>query len=391
MGEDVSEMLEYVPASFKVVRHVRPKLACAACDHIAQAAAPSRPIPRSIAGPALLAHVLVGKFCDHLPLYRQSAIYARSGIALERSTLADWVGECSTLLHPLVEALRRHVLAADKVHADDTPIPVLAPGSGKTKTGRLWTYVRDDRPAGSSDPPAVWFAYSPDRKGEHPQRHLRTFAGILQADAYAGFDALYATGRVVEAACWAHARRKFFEVVKANGSPMAAEAMGQIAKLYAIEAELRGKPPEERRRERQTRARPVLEDFRDWLETQRQRVSRKSDIAEAIGYALNHWTALTRYATDGRVEIDNNAAERALRAVALGRKNFLFSGSDAGGERAAALYSLIGSAKLNDIDPEAYLSTVLTRIAEHPINRIEELLPWRLGQKEAAQPLTEAA
>lgn len=267
LGEDVSEMLEYVPASFKVVRHVRPKLACSACDHIAQAAAPSRPIPRSIAGPALLAHVLVSKFCDHLPLYRQSAIYARSGITLERSTLTDWVGDCSRLLRPLVDALRRHVLAAEKVHADDTPIPVLAPGSGKTKTGRLWTYVRDDRPAGSSDPPAVWFAYSPDRKGEHPQRHLRNFAGILQADAYAGFDALYATGRVVEAACWAHARRKFFDVVKANGSPMAAEAMGQIATLYAIEAELRGKPLEERLRERQTRARPVLEDFRDWLET----------------------------------------------------------------------------------------------------------------------------
>jgi len=378
LGEDVSEMLEYVPAHFKVIRHVRPKLACSRCERIVQAAAPSRPIERALPGPALLAHVLVGKFCDHLPLYRQSAIYARSGIELERSTLADWVGQSAQLLAPLVESLRCHVLAADKVHADDTPLPVLAPGQGRTKTARLWTYVRDDRPAGSNDPLAVWFAYSPDRKGEHPQRHLRTFTGILQADAYAGFNAIYATGRVHEAACWAHLRRKFFDVHRAQASPIATEALERIAQLYAIEANVRAQIPAQRCAVRQARARPLLEGMRVWLEAQSRRVSRKCAISEAIQYGLNHWQALVRYAQDGRIEIDNNAAERALRAVALGRKNFLFGGSDAGGERAAALYSLIGTAKLNGLDPEAYLRDVLARIAEHPINRIDDLLPWNL-------------
>lgn len=378
LGEDVSEMLEYVPAHFKVIRHVRPKLACSRCERIVQAAAPSRPIERALPGPALLAHVLVGRFCDHLPLYRQSAIYARSGIELERSTLADWVGQSAQLLAPLVELLRCHVLAADKVHADDTPLPVLAPGQGRTKTARLWTYVRDDRPAGSNDPPAVWFAYSPDRKGEHPQRHLRTFTGILQADAYAGFNAIYATGRVHEAACWAHLRRKFFDVHRAQASPIATEALERIAQLYAIEANVRAQIPAQRCAVRQARARPLLEGMRVWLEAQSRRVSRKCAISEAIQYGLNHWQALVRYAQDGHIEIDNNAAERALRAVALGRKNFLFGGSDAGGERAAALYSLIGTAKLNGLDPEAYLRDVLARIAEHPINRIDDLLPWNL-------------
>jgi len=282
------------------------------------------------------------------------------------------------------------VLAADKVHADDTPLPVLAPGEGRTKTARLWSYVRDDRRAGSNDPPAVWFAYSPNRKGEPPQRHLRTFTGILQADAYAGFNAIYATGQVQEAACWAHVRRKFFDVHRAQASPIAAEALARIGQLYTIEASIRGEPPPIRRAVRQAQARPLLEDLLAWLQAQSRRVSRKSGISEAIQYGLNHWRALIRYTEDGRIEIDNNAAERALRAVALGRKNFLFGGSDAGGERAAALYSLIGTAKLNGLDPEAYLRDVLGCIGEHPINRIEDLLPWKL-RRDQSEPLRPAA
>ena len=378
LGEDVAEMLEYVPARFKVVRHVRPKLVCGGCEHIAQVAAPSRPIARGLAGPGLLAHVLVSKFVDHLPLYRQCEIYAREGVDLERSTLADWVGQSSQLLRPLINALERHVMNGHKVHADDTPIGVLAPGNGKTKTARLWTYVRDDRPAGYTTPSAVWFAYSPDRKGEHPRAHLKAFSGILQADGYAGFAQLYTTGSIQEAACWAHARRKFYDVYKDLASPLAAEALQRIAALYAIEGEIRGQPPDLRRTVRQSRASPLLEQLEVWLNQTLAHVSKKSALGGAILYALNRWQALTRYCDDGRIEIDNNAAERALRAVALGRKNYLFVGSNAGGERAAAIYSLVGSAKLNGLNPQAYLTHVLERIADHPINRVDELLPWNI-------------
>jgi hypothetical protein len=345
-----------------------------------QAAAPSRPIELGVAGPGLLAHVLVSKYCDHLPLYRQSEIYAREGVELERSTLADWVGGTSRLLAPLVEALRRHVMSANKLHADDTPVPVLAPGNGKTKTGRLWTYVRDDRPAGEATAPAVWFAYTPDRKGEHPQAHLSNFQGTLQADAYAGFAQIYETGRIREAACWAHVRRKFYDLQVAHKSPVAKEALERIGALYAIEKEIQGRSPE-RRAIRDTRSRPLLGSLKQWLEETLGKLSRKSDTAMAVRYALGRWEALMRYCDDGRLEIDNNAAERALRAVALGRKNYLFAGSDRGGESAAAIYSLIGTAKLNGLDPENYLRNVLSRIAEHPINRIEELLPWNLAEE----------
>jgi transposase len=385
MGEDVSEYLEFVPEHFKVIRTVRPKMSCPKCSTVVQAPAPSRPIPKSIAGAGLLAHVAVSKYLDHLPLYRQSEIYARQGIDLDRSTMAGWIGAISSLVEPLVDAIGRHVIASAKIHADDTPVPVLDPGNGKTKTGRLWVYVRDDRPGGSNDPPAAWYRYTKTREGSHPRRHLAQFRGVLQADAFAGFNTLYENGAIREAACWAHARRKFYDLHEATNSPLAAEALDRIQTLYAIEGRIRGRPPDERRTTRQAQAVPLLDQLHQWLVGILSKVSAKSEIASAINYSLKRWPALKLYCDDGLLEIDNNAAERALRGPVLSRKNFLFAGADSGGERAAAMYSLLETAKLQGLNPEAYLRHVLERISDHSINRIDELLPWNMAPHLAEQ------
>jgi transposase len=386
----VTEVLDYVPACFRVIRHVRPKLSCRSCESIAQAPVPSLPIQRGLATPALLAHVLVAKYADHCPLYRQAEIYARAGVELDRSTLADWVGQSARLVRPMVDALGAHVMAAERVHADDTTVPVLDPGRGTTKTGRLWCYVRDDRPFGGTSPPAVLYRYSPDRKGEHPRTHLAGFRGILQADGYTGYAGLYQRG-VTEAACMAHCRRPFFDLHASTGSPLALEALQRIAALYAIEATIRGQSPEARLAVRQAQSAPLFSDLRTWLEMTLSRISGKSELAGAIRYMLTRWNALTLVLHDGRACMDNNAAERAMRPIPLGRKNWLHAGSDAGGERAAAIFSLTETAKLNSLDPEDYLRQVLERIAEHPVKRVHELLPWnltrvreRLDQREAA-------
>jgi transposase len=376
LGEDKSEVLEYVPGHFKIIEHVRPKVSCRCCETIHQAPPPALPIERGRPGPGLLAHILVAKYCDHLPLYRQAEIYARDGIELGRSTMAGWVGRAAWELRPVIAAIGAHVLAADKIHGDDTPVRVLAPGTGKTATGRLWVYVRDERPWTGSAPPAALYCYSADRGGAHPRRHLEGFRGVLQADGYAGFNGLYKAGVVVEVACWAHVRRKFFDIHKADNSPLARLALERIGALYGVEAEARGCPPELRRSIRQVRAGPLLDELRQWLEATLSRISAKSEIAIAIRYALTRWTPLTRYRDDGRLEIDNNPAERAIRGIALGRKNWLFAGSDDGGVRAAAMYTLIETAKLNGLDPEAYLRDILARLATHPAKRIDELLPW---------------
>ena len=377
LGEDSSEVLEYVPGHFKVIEHVRPKVSCRCCEAIHQAPPPDLPIERGRPGPGLLAHVLVAKYCDHLPLYRQSEIYAREGIELGRSTMAGWVGRAAWELRPLVEAIAAHVLAAARIHGDDTTVPVLAPGTGKTATGRLWVYARDDRPWAGELPPAVLYRYTPDRKGEHPRRHLQGFGGILQADGYAGFNEHYKSGGVTEAACWAHVRRKFFDIHADTGSPLAREALDRIGRLYDIEAAIRGRSADARKAIRTSHATPLLDDIERWLEATVRRISGKSNLAGAIRYAQNRWLQLTRYRDDGRIEIDNNTAERAIRPTVLGRKNWLFCGSDQGGERAAAIYTLIVTAKLNDLDPEAYLRDVLARLASHPAKQIEELLPWK--------------
>jgi transposase len=376
IGEEMTETLDYVPGRFRVIRHLRAKLSCRACDTVVAAPAPDHAIARGRAGAGLLAHIVVSKFDDHLPLYRQAEIFARDGVSLETSTLSGWVGATAAALQPLVDALAANVMGSDTLHVDDTPVPVLAPGTGKTKTGRLWTYVRDERPFAGSCPPAALFYYSPDRKGEHPKAHLHDFRGVIHADGYSGFNGLFAGNRISEAACWAHVRRKFFDVHAANGSVIAKQALDRIGELYGVEKTITGRPPEQRCAERQKRSQPIAEALRSWAEATLPKLSRKSELAKAFRYMRARWKALLRCLDDGRLALDNNPAERALRCVALGRKNYLFAGSDAGGHRAAALYSLIETAKLNRLNPQHYLADVLARIADHPARQIADLLPW---------------
>ena len=383
LGEDVTEVLDYVPGRFQVIRHVRPKYACTACDAITQAPAPAMPTPRGLATPATLAHVLVSKFVDHLPLYRQSEIYARDGLEIDRSTLGDWVGQAAWLLAPVVAAIRRHVFAAEKIHGDDTTVPVLAPGLGRTATGRLWVYVRDDRLFAGPAPPAAAYFYSPDRGAEHPTAHMASFTGFLQADGYAGFEGLYTPARtkpgpITEVACWAHCRRKIFDVWETTKSPIAKEALDRIAAVYAIEDKARFAPAAERVEHRKETA-SLLNAFFVWVGATVGKLSGKLELAKAFRYIITRREALTRFISDGRLEADNNVAENAMRIVAIGRKNYLFAGSDSGGERAAAIYTLVATAKLNGLNPETYLRDILAKIAEgHTINRIDELVPWRM-------------
>lgn len=387
VGEDVSEILEFISAKLKVVETARLKKSCRRCEKITQTPAPSRPIPRGLAGPSLLAYILVSKFDDHLPLYRQNEIFARMGADIPSSTLVDWCGQGVRVLSPLVERIRADVMASDRLHADDTPVRVLDPskrvdGIGKgVKEGRVWAYVRDDRPWGGASPPGAVYRFSVDRKGEHPRQHLANFRGILQADAYSGFKALYdpaASGEthIREAACWAHLRRDFHDVWTATKSVIAREALDRIGALYDIERKINGRSVEERLAIRQALGKPKAEAFKTWAEAQLLHIPGKSDLARAFRYALKRWPSFTLFLEDGRVAIDNNAAERAIKPVVLGRKNFLFAGSDAGGETLADAMTLIETAKFSGLDPQAYLADVLARINDHKINRLDELLPW---------------
>jgi transposase len=382
IGQDEREVLEYVPSSFKVMRHVRPKLSCRACETIVQAPMPSLPIERGRPGPGLIAHVLVSKYCDHTPLNRQTGIYAREGVEIDRATLADWVGHAVFLLSALSDAIGIHTRAGNVMHADDTTVPVLSPGLGKTKTGRLWVIVRDERPWGSAVPPAAFYRYSVDRKGIHAEALLGTCQGFLHADGYGGFDQLYrpvtsnSEPRLVEVACWSHARRYFFDEHHRTASPIALDILQRIAALFAIESAIHGRSPDQRAATRQEHAHPLLERLKDFLEQSLNRISGKSMLAKAIRYSLSRWKSLNRYVTNGRLEMSNNAAERAMKPPVLGRKNYLFCGSDAGGRRAACVYTIIETAKMNGINPEAYLTDILQRIGDHPSNQIDALLPW---------------
>jgi transposase len=393
-----------IPRSWKVVQTVREKFTCRDCEKISQAPAPFHVTPRGWAGPSLLAMILFEKYGQHQPLNRQSERYAREGVELSLSTLADQVGACATVLRPLHDLIATHVLAAERIHGDDTTVPVLA--KGKTDTARAWVYVRDDAPYGGADPPAALFYYARDRSGAHPEKHLTGFAGILQADAYAGYNRLYAPGRspgpVTEALCWAHARRKFFVLADIAAaakrgtkkgkqgtiiSPLAFEAVTRIDALFDIEREINGSSAEQRLVVRAERSAPLLADLEAWLRAERARLSRHAPVAKAIDYMLKRWPGFTRFLDDGRVCLTNNAAERALRGIALGRKAWLFAGSDRGGDRAAFMYTLIVTAKMNDVDPQAWLADVLARIAEHPFQRLDELLPWNWKKTQAVDKL----
>jgi transposase len=377
IGETISEVLDHVPARLRVIRIRRARYGCRTCGTIHQVPAPHRPIAKGRATSALLAHVLVAKYVDHLPLYRQSQIFVRQGVDLGRSTLANWVGGAVWWLEPLHARLAKHIFASQKLFADDTPIPVLDPGRGRTKTGRLWVYARDDRPWSGADPPAVVYFYSPDRRAERPASHLARFRGVIQVDGYPGFERLGAGGAIRLAACWAHARRKFYEVHQATGSPIAAEALQRIAELYAIETTIRSQAAAARQKVRQTRSLPVVEAMKSWLEAQLGHIPPRGALAEAIRYALTRWHALGTFLDDGRVELDTNTVERAIRPIALGRKNHLFAGSDGGARRWATVVSLIATAKLNDVEPFAYLKDVLERLSNgHPNRGLDELLPW---------------
>jgi transposase len=388
VSEDVTEVLKYIPGRFEVDRHVRPAMSCCKCETMVQAPMPPLPIPRGEADASVLAHVAVAKFCDHLPLYRQEEIYARDGVDLDRSLLADWNGKSAWLLEPLARKIGEHVMAGNVIHADDTPVKVLAPGRGTTKTGRFWVYLRDERSHLGSAPPAVVFQYTPDRKGEHCRAHLASFTGHLHADGYAGFGELFRRqgakpGPITEIACWSHARRGFFDVYDSNGSPIAKEALEKIGLLFDIERPIAGKPPHVREQVRAELAKPRLEELAAWLDQQLQRIPGRSELAKAIRYARSRWVALTRYTDDGRLEISNNAVENAIRPLKLGSKNWLFLGSDSGGVTAARFYTIIRTCVLNGVEPEAYLREVLACIGEYPINRISELLPWNFAARKA--------
>ena len=377
LGEDSDEILDVLPVQWRVIRTIRPKYSCRACEKIVQAPARAKAVARGKASFGTLAHVVVSKFDHHLPLYRQAEMMAAQGLDIDRSTLAGWAGQAAQLLDPIVSRIREEGLKAAKIHSDDTPVPMLVPGKGKTAQGRLWAYVVDDRASGANGPPLVWYKFTQTRSGTYPQTELKTFAGLLQADGYAGYAKLYGGNRIQEVACWAHFRRKIFENHQTSPTPLTTDLLERIRALYRIEDEVRGQPPDIRRQWRQEKARPLVDELRSAIDDALRRLSPKSAMAKALTYGRKRWIALTRFLDDGRAEIDNNIAERAMRSVAIGRKNWLFAGSKAGGERAAAIYSVIETAKLNGIEPQAYIADVIAKIADGwPASRWDELMPW---------------